>query len=125
MKVDSTYFGRLTNGFQVEKYTLENRKGITVGLSSFGATITQLAMPDRNGRIENIGLGNNTVDGYGRDRHNLGGIISGSDEKNFIFSNLNKKNFLTTTVQGLLYRDIEIQFFAVNTFHRKPNLSCR
>jgi aldose 1-epimerase len=75
MKVDSTYFGTLTNGFQVEKYTLENRRGIAVGLSSFGAAITQLAIPDRNGRIENIVLGYDTVDGYARDRHNLGGTI--------------------------------------------------
>lgn len=75
MKVDSTHFGTLANGFQVEKYTLENHRGITVWLSSFGAAITQLAMPDRNGRIENIVLGYDTVDGYARDRHNLGGIV--------------------------------------------------
>ena len=75
MKVDSTYFGTLVNGLRVDKHTLENRKGLTVGLSAFGAAIIQLAMPDRSGRIDNIVLGYDALEDYERDRYYLGGTI--------------------------------------------------
>lgn len=37
-------------------YTLENRRGISVSVMNYGATIVSLRVPDRNGRRENIAM---------------------------------------------------------------------
>ncbi len=56
-------FGTLANGEKVEKITLSNGK-ITADIITYGATLQNLLVPDRNGKVEDITLGYDTLAGY-------------------------------------------------------------
>lgn len=56
--------------------TLTNSNGIEVSITSYGAAIQQLWMPDRNGRRANVALGFATLDGYLTNRrHHFGATV--------------------------------------------------
>jgi len=50
-------------GKDVYQLTLVNKQGNTIKLSNFGARITWIEVPDRNGRKENVTFGYDTFDG--------------------------------------------------------------
>lgn len=52
IKIDKKSFGTIkkTNE-QAELYTITNKNGASVDLSTFGATITSIKVPDKNGRL--------------------------------------------------------------------------
>ena len=50
-------FGTTADGVRVDRYTLTNANGMTVRLITFGATITELRVPDRDGKLEDVVLG--------------------------------------------------------------------
>ena len=62
MKTDT--FGKLPDGREVLQYTLENKSGVTVEIINYGATIRSLRVPDRNGRMGDVVLGYDSVQGY-------------------------------------------------------------
>ena len=53
--------GSTRDGHQVQFYTLKNRNGIALTLSSYGAAITSLKVPDRSGRSAEITLGSEAL----------------------------------------------------------------
>lgn len=56
--VTKRYFGRGPhNGPPVTLYTLANKNGMTVSIMDYGATITSIRVPDRNGKIDDVVLG--------------------------------------------------------------------
>ncbi len=57
-------YGRLPDGAAVEKYTLATARGIGAELLTYGGILTSLTMPDRRGRIANVTLGFDGLDGY-------------------------------------------------------------
>jgi aldose 1-epimerase len=52
------------NGTAVDKYTLSNRRGMTVSVITFGGIIQSLSVPDRRGHEDNVTLGFATLEGY-------------------------------------------------------------
>lgn len=52
-------FGTAADGQQVDLVTLRNDHGMTVSFSSRGGTITELLVPDRKGKVDNVVLGVN------------------------------------------------------------------
>lgn len=73
---ERTVFGTLPDGREVHQYTLVNTSGATLKVIDFGATITSLTMPDRNGKYEDIVLGYDSLQGY-RDGSSYFGAIVG------------------------------------------------
>ena len=63
MKTTSTHFGTL-EGEKVQLFTLENDNGMIVKLSNYGATITSIVIPQKNGEAQEIVCGFDTFDGY-------------------------------------------------------------
>jgi aldose 1-epimerase len=61
LKIDE--FGTL-DGKEVALITLSNRAGNTLKLTNYGATVVWVGVPDRNGDIENVTFGYETLDGY-------------------------------------------------------------
>jgi aldose 1-epimerase len=64
MKVSKTDFGRLENGTAVDLYTLTNENGVEVKITNYGGTVTSLKVPDKEGRLEDVVLGFDSIDGY-------------------------------------------------------------
>ena len=57
-------FGRLGDGREADLYTLTNKKGMEVAITNFGGIIVSLRVADRIGKIEDVVLGYDSLDGY-------------------------------------------------------------
>ncbi len=51
-------------GQSVERYTLTNQRGHAVGLTNYGAAVTSLTVPDRQGQLADVVLGFEHLDAY-------------------------------------------------------------
>ncbi len=63
IQVTTAVFGKLPDGREVKKYTLNNGT-VEVELMEFGATILSIKAPDREGNLENVTLGFPNLEGY-------------------------------------------------------------
>ncbi len=63
VKVTASVFGKLPDGREVKKYTLDNGT-MSVDIIEWGATIVAMRVPDRNGKLENVTLGFPNLEGY-------------------------------------------------------------
>jgi aldose 1-epimerase len=63
-KLEQQEFGRMPDGTPVQVYTLINPRGMKVKISSYGATLTDLSVPDRHGRNANIILSRDKLEDY-------------------------------------------------------------
>lgn len=68
-------FGTMSDGAPVEIYTLTNGAGIELKAIAYGGIITSLRVPDRNGRLDDIVLGFDRLEGYLADHPYFGAII--------------------------------------------------
>ncbi len=57
-------FGRLADGTEVGVYTLSNKNGMEAKIISYGAAVVSLKVPDRQGRLADVVLGYENLDGY-------------------------------------------------------------
>lgn len=48
----------------IKLYTLKNKNGMVVKITNYGATITSIKVPDRNGKMADVALGYNNVEHY-------------------------------------------------------------
>jgi aldose 1-epimerase len=62
--VVTSKFGSLEDGTAVDLYTLKNTKGATAKITTFGATLTELWVPDRSGKLGDVVLGFDNLQGY-------------------------------------------------------------
>jgi aldose 1-epimerase len=59
-----TVFGRLPDGREVFQYTLTSRSGVTAQIINYGATVRSLGVPDRNGKMDDVVLGYDSLQSY-------------------------------------------------------------
>ncbi len=64
--VEKSSYGTLPDGAGVELYTLKNKNGALAKIITYGATITELDMPDRTGKLANVVLGADSLAAYQR-----------------------------------------------------------
>jgi len=64
MKIEKTAFGKTEDGQEVDLYTCTNANGLVVQLTNYGAIVVSLETPDRDGKLANINLGFDKLDGY-------------------------------------------------------------
>jgi len=62
-QVSSESFGKVGDA-QVTRYTLKNKNGVTVRIMDYGAIITDWIVPAANGKLIDIALGFDSIDGY-------------------------------------------------------------
>jgi aldose 1-epimerase len=77
--IEKSDFGQL-NGQSVELYTLTNHQGAILKVATYGGTITELHVPDKNGKMDDVVLGFENLDGYTSPAYelsnpNFGGLI--------------------------------------------------
>jgi aldose 1-epimerase len=70
----SRLFGKAPSGEEVHAYTLAG-DGIEVEIINYGGFIISLSVPNRNGKMEDVVLGYDELDGYLHDKAHFGGII--------------------------------------------------
>ncbi len=68
-------FGKTSDGRPVDLYTLTNQKGMKVAITNFGGIIVALKVPDRRGKIDDVVLGYDALDGYLTNKAFFGAII--------------------------------------------------
>jgi aldose 1-epimerase len=68
-------FGRMSDGTLVEAFTLRNGKGAEVTAISYGAIITTARVPDRAGKLGDVVLGFDTLDGYLKGHPYFGTVV--------------------------------------------------
>jgi aldose 1-epimerase len=68
-------FGKTAGGEQVEVYSLTNKKGMEVSITNFGATVVTLRVPDRAGKLADVVLGYDTLDGYENGKSYFGATV--------------------------------------------------
>ncbi len=64
MSIVSEKFGTTKEGAEVTRYTITNKNGLSVSALDYGAIISHLMVPDKNGKMDDIVLGFDTVAGY-------------------------------------------------------------
>jgi aldose 1-epimerase len=63
-KIEVKEFGITPNNKIVNKYTLSNENGMELTVLSYGGIVQSLKVPDRNGKVEDVVLGFDTLDDY-------------------------------------------------------------
>jgi len=95
IKIEKKSFGKIEKtGEKATLYTITNNKGSSVSLSSFGATITSIKIPSKNGELVDVTHGYNNVKPYEKSPiGHAGGTIGPYANKisNGIFTINNKK----------------------------------
>ncbi|MDB6123288.1 MAG: mro [Pedosphaera sp.] len=59
--IQKSSFGKLPDGKEVDLYTLTNTNGLVCKIITYGAIITELHVPDRNGKLTDVILGYDTL----------------------------------------------------------------
>ena len=68
-------FGTTSDGQPVELYTLTNTSGMVVRFTNYGGIITAIEVPDRNGTLEDVTLGFDSLQGYLGEHPYFGSLI--------------------------------------------------
>ena len=64
MSATEEAFGQTTDGRQVVLYTLTNSNGLIAKITNYGAILVSLEVPDKNGKLADITLGFDSLEGY-------------------------------------------------------------
>ena len=91
-----TPFGKTADGTPVESYTLTNKNGVSVKIMTLGATVTEINVPDKNGKFANVVLGFDSAEGYLSDKNQYFGATTGR-----VANRIAKGKF---TVDGKIYQ---------------------
>jgi aldose 1-epimerase len=73
--VERSVFGKLDDGTEIELYTLRNTKGAMAKVTTYGAVLTELWMPDRAGKLTDVVLGFDNLQAYLGNHPHFGGTI--------------------------------------------------
>lgn len=68
-------YGTMPDGTQVEQFTLTNAKGMQLRAISYGGIVTHLLAPDRDGKLGDVVLGYDSLEGYLKDTAHHGAIV--------------------------------------------------
>ncbi len=73
--IQKSVFGKLSDLRPVFVFSLENKSGSRVNIINYGAIVTNIWVRDRNGRLGDIVLGYDTLEGYSNDKFFMGAIV--------------------------------------------------
>lgn len=73
--MNKEYFGKTQNGEEVNKYTIENTKGMQAVVTDFGAAVVGLLVPDRDGNMVDVALGYDSAESYEKETAYFGAVI--------------------------------------------------
>ncbi len=103
--------GTLENGAEVSKYILTNENGVSAAFTDLGGTWLEMTVPDRDGRMKDVLLGYDTVDGLLTKSGHLGEIVG---------RNANRIGGAAFTLNGITYA-LVINSGSKNNLHSGPD----
>ena len=74
-RLEKDEFGVTADGIPVDRYTLRNAGGMTVRLITYGATVTEVSVPDRQGKLGDVVLGFDHLQQYETESPYFGSTI--------------------------------------------------
>jgi aldose 1-epimerase len=74
--IKRSVFGKMPDGQEVNLYTLTNSDGMQVAITNYGGRIVSIMAPDRNGKMADVVLGFDNLQGY-LDTHTYFGALIG------------------------------------------------
>jgi aldose 1-epimerase len=75
MSINTESFGKTPEGQRVALYTLTNTNGIRARITNYGAILVSLEVPDKNGKLADITLGFDTLEGYIKEHPYFGATV--------------------------------------------------
>lgn len=63
MKIEKTLYGTTENGIEVPSFTIINEAGAYIELVAYGATLNKIVVPDRDGVLQDVLVGFDTMEG--------------------------------------------------------------
>lgn len=77
MSISSRWFGKSRNGEDVYEYTVKNRKGFGFSVIGYGADLTEIRVPDKNGNNLDVCLGFSSLERYEGEQSGCAGAVIG------------------------------------------------
>jgi aldose 1-epimerase len=68
-------FGKMPDGQTVNLYTLSNASGMQVTITNYGGRVVSIMVPDRNGKMGDVALGFDNLEGYLGDNPFFGALV--------------------------------------------------
>lgn len=75
LRIEKSTFGQVPGGVRVDQYTLTNADGLEVKVMTYGATLTSVRVPDRQGNFANVTLYLDSCDDYLRGHPLFGSVV--------------------------------------------------
>ncbi|MBA24911.1 MAG: galactose-1-epimerase [Candidatus Marinimicrobia bacterium] len=104
-------YGVLDNGILIKQYIFENDNQMKVKIINYGAIVVSIEVPDKKGKINDVVLGYDSIDGYVQDPSYFGAIVGrvgnriskgkfSLDGKDYALAINNNENHLHGGIQG-------------------------
>lgn len=74
-KIRPSAFGKTKEGEEIWRYVLTNNRGMEASVINYGAALASLRLPDRDGKMADVVLGYDTLEGYEQDKSYFGATI--------------------------------------------------
>jgi len=75
MKTTTKQFGFTSEGQEVRLFSLINDRGLEVKITNYGGIIAAIKAPDRKGKIDDVVLGHDTLEGYLNRSRYFGAVV--------------------------------------------------
>ncbi|MFQ9934231.1 MAG: aldose epimerase family protein, partial [Lachnospiraceae bacterium] len=75
MAIEKEIFGQTKDGETAYTYTVTNKNGMMAKFTNYGAIMTSLYVPDKNGNVEDVVLGFDHIEDYFVNEPNFGATI--------------------------------------------------
>lgn len=107
MSITIRPFGQTPDGRDVRQYTMTNRSGASVTVIDYGAILTSIIVPDKNGHMDDVALGFDSMEKYGQGHGSMGDTIGPFGNR------IGKGRF---TIDGVTYQ-LELNDHGINSLH--------
>jgi aldose 1-epimerase len=77
MGIQKESFGKTPDGRQVDLYTLTNANGLKARITNYGGIVVSFEVPDSNGKVADVTLGYDKLDGYIKNNSPYFGVTVG------------------------------------------------
>ena len=73
--IEKAEYGKLPDGQTADLFTLRNAAGMTAQITNYGGIIVSLTAPDKNGKFEDVTLGQDSLSSYVKNNPYFGALI--------------------------------------------------